>query len=115
MERLEELMKTVKAQEALGIAKANDLLNAVKAKELMCLKKEEKKNKVCRTCAWIAGIVIGVAVIAAIAYGLYCYFTPDYLEDFEDDFDEELEDDFDEEFFDEEDEPEADEKKDKEK
>ena len=32
--------------------------------------------------------------VAAIAYGIYRFFTPDYLEDFEDDFDEDFEDDF---------------------
>ena len=37
---------------------------------------------------------------AGIAYAVYRYFTPDYLEDFEDDFDE---DDFDDDFFDDED------------
>lgn len=41
-----------------------------------------------------------VAAVAAIAYGVYRFFTPDYLEDFEDDFD----DDFDDDFFEDEDE-----------
>ena len=40
-----------------------------------------------------------VAAVAAIAYGVYRFFTPDYLEDFEDDFD----DDFDDDFFEDED------------
>ena len=39
------------------------------------------------------------AAVAAIAYGVYRFFTPDYLEDFEDDFD----DDFDDDFFEDED------------
>ena len=44
--------------------------------------------------------IIGVvAAVAAIAYGVYRFFTPDYLEDFEDDFD----DDFDDDFFEDED------------
>ena len=38
--------------------------------------------------------------MAAIAYAVYSFFTPDYLEDFEEDFD----DDFDDDFFDEDDE-----------
>ena len=37
-----------------------------------------------------------VAATAGIAYAVYKFFTPDYLEDFEDDF----EDDFDDEYFD---------------
>ena len=40
-----------------------------------------------------------IAAVAAIAYGVYRFFTPDYLEDFEDDFD----DDFDDDFFEDED------------
>ena len=40
------------------------------------------------------------AAVAAIAYGVYRFFTPDYLEDFEDDFDD---DDFDDDFFDDDD------------
>ena len=42
----------------------------------------------------------GYAAVAGIAYAVYCFVTPDYLEDFEDDF----EDDFDDDFFNEEDE-----------
>ena len=44
--------------------------------------------------------MIGIVVaIAAAAYGIYRFFTPDYLDDFEDDFD----DDFDDDFFEDED------------
>ena len=35
-----------------------------------------------------------IILVAAIVYGLYWYFTPDYLEDFDDDFDEDFDDDF---------------------
>ena len=39
--------------------------------------------------------MIGViAAIAAAAYGIYRFFAPDYLDDFEDDFDDLDEDDF---------------------
>lgn len=51
-----------------------------------------------------------VAAVAAIAYGVYRFFTPDYLEDFEDDF----EDDFDDDFFDEEEAEAVEKEKDKE-
>ena len=37
-----------------------------------------------------------VAAVAAIAYAVYRFFTPDYLEDFEDDFDDDFDDYFDE-------------------
>ena len=32
--------------------------------------------------------------MAAVAYAVYRYLTPDYLEDFEDDFDDDFDDDF---------------------
>ena len=34
------------------------------------------------------------AAVAAIAYAVYRFFTPDYLDDFEDDFEDEFDDDF---------------------
>jgi hypothetical protein len=39
-------------------------------------------------------IVGAVAAVAGIAYTVYRFFTPDYLEDFEDDFDDDFDDDF---------------------
>ena len=51
---------------------------------------EQRKGKVC----FILAIIGAVAAIAAIAYGVYRFMSPDYLEDFEDDFDDDFEDDF---------------------
>ena len=45
---------------------------------------------------------ITIAAVAAIAYAVYRYFTPDYLEDYDDDYDDRFDDDF---FDDEEEEP----------
>lgn len=58
-----------------------------------CLKKkdEEKKSNI---IVWILAIAGAVAAVAGIAYAVYRYMTPDYLEDFEDDFDDDFEDDF---------------------
>ena len=43
---------------------------------------------------------INVIAIAALAYGVYRYLSPDYLDDFEDDFeDDDFEDDFEEDDF----------------
>jgi len=51
-----------------------------------------------------AGLSLGeYAAVAAAVYGVYRFFTPDYLEDFEDDFEDDYDDDF---FEDEEDEEE---------
>ncbi len=74
--------------------KVEELLAKVKLNELVGKKQEEEKKKPSK--AVIIFAIIGVIVaIAAAAYGIYRFFTPDYLDDFEDDFD----DDFDEDFF----------------
>ena len=81
MNKVEELLKESKINDVLGVAKLNELL-----------KKEEQKKP---SKAVIIFAVIGVIVaITAAAYGIYRFFTPDYLDDFEDDFDDEFEDDF---------------------
>lgn len=69
------------------MVKLDDLLEVIKAKEL--LKKEDDR----RTCVlWVLAIVGAIAVIAGIAYAVYRYMTPDYLDDFDDDFDDDFED-----------------------
>jgi len=68
---------------------ANDLLN----------RKQEEEKK-CNVLLWILAIIGVIAAVAGIAYAVYRYFTPDYLEDFEDDFeDEDFEDDDEEDDF----------------
>ena len=60
-------------------------------------KKEEPEKKCGRVIVWVLAIIGAVAAIAAIAYGVYRYLNPDYLDDFDfDDFDEDedFEDDF---------------------
>ena len=57
--------------------------------------KEEEKGK--NTLLWVLAIVGAVAAVAGIAYAVYRFFTPDYLEDFEDDFDDDFDDYFSEE------------------
>lgn len=69
--------------------KIEDLLVALK-------KKEDEKEK--NTVLWVLAIIGAVAAAAGIAFAVYRFFTPNYLEDFEEDFD----DDFDEYFEDEE-------------
>lgn len=76
--------------------RVEEIMNATKLNEFLHRKEEEEKKKTC--VLWILAIIGVVAAVAAIAYGVYRFFTPDYLEDFEDDF----EDDFDDDFFDEE-------------
>ena len=74
MNRVEDLINSAKTNELLG--------------ELLHIKKEEEKK---------SNIVMWVGI--TIAYAVYRFFTPDYLEDFDEDFD----DDFDDDYFDDED------------
>lgn len=76
-----------------AMSKVEEIINSTKLNEFLHRKEEEEKKKNC--VLWILAIIGIVAAVAAIAYGVYRFFTPDYLEDFEDDF----EDDFDDDFF----------------
>jgi len=76
-----------KLEELLATSKLKDILH----KSGIEVKKEKKSNPLL-----IVFAVIGVVLaMAAIAYAVYRYFTPDYLDDFEDEFED---DDFDDDF-----------------
>ena len=78
--------------------KLEEYIDMSRINELLGKKEEEKKcSKCCDTILWILAVIGAVA--AGIAYAVYRYLKPDYLEDFEDDFD----DDFDDDFFEDED------------
>ena len=62
-----------KVEEFIAETKLNDLLHKKEA--------ESQKNKV----IWVLAIIGAVAAVAGIAYAVYRFFTPDYLEEFEDD------------------------------
>ena len=66
------------------MSKIDELIATTKLNDLINKKEEEKASK---TVLWI------LAVIGAVD-AVYCFFTPDYLEDFEDDFDDDFDDDF---------------------
>ncbi len=74
--------------------RVEELIAETKLKNLLNKKEDEKKKD---TIIWILAIIGLVAAVAAIAYGVYKFFTPDYLEDFEDDFDDDFDDYFSEE------------------
>lgn len=97
MNKIEELLEQVKGKDLKDL---KELLN----KKQVVVEKEKK----CSPLLWILAIVGFVAAVAGIAYAVYRYFTPDYLEDFEDeDYDDDFEDedeDFEDDFFEEEDE-----------
>lgn len=62
--------------------------------EVLRKQEEVKEEKKCHKVLWVFAIIGAIAAMAAIAYAVYRYFTPDYLEDFEDDFDDDFDDDF---------------------
>ena len=67
--------------------KLEDMIAASKLSDLLHKKDDEKAKN---TVLWILAIVGAVAAVAGIAYAVYKFFTPDYLEDFEEDFDEDF-------------------------
>ena len=68
--------------------KIEELLSTLK-------KKEDEKQK--NTVLWVLAIIGAVAAIAGIAFAVYRFFAPDYLEDFEEDFDDDFDDYFEDE------------------
>ncbi|MCI7739619.1 MAG: hypothetical protein ACI4GE_11660 [Lachnospiraceae bacterium] len=58
-------------------------------------KREEERTK--NTVLWALAIIGAVAAVAGIAYAVYRFLTPDYLEDFEEDFDDDFDDYFEDE------------------
>ena len=79
------------------MSKIEDMISATKLNEILQKRDDDKIKK---TILWTLAIVGAVVAIAGIAYAVYRFFTPDYLEDFDEDF----EDDFEDDYFEEEDE-----------
>ena len=75
-------------RKVVNMNKIDDLVTVLK-------KREDERTK----CAilWILAIIGAAAAVAGIAYGVYRFFTPDYLEDFEDDFGDDFDDYFEDE------------------
>ena len=68
-------------------SKLEELLNTARINELLHKKELEEKNK---NGILVALAIVGaIATVAAIAYAVYRYFTPDYLDDFDDDYEDE--------------------------
>jgi len=65
--------------------KINELLSAMKLGDLVHKKEPESNKK--NILLWILAVIGAVATVAGIAYAVYRYMNPDYLEDFDDDFD----------------------------
>ncbi|WP_195421038.1 hypothetical protein [Faecalicatena contorta] len=76
------------------MSKVEELIAETKLNELLRKKADDKQKN---TVLWVLAIVGAVAAVAGIAYAVYRFFTPDYLEDFEEDFDDDFDDYFSEE------------------
>ena len=76
-----------KLEELLATSKLKDILHKSGI--------EVKKEKKCNPLLIIFAVIGVILAMAAIAYAVYRYFTPDYLDDFEDEFED---DDFDDDF-----------------
>ena len=74
-----------------------DIIAETRLNEILHKNEAEKQKN---TVIWALAIIGAVAAVAAIAYAVYRFVSPDYLDDFDDDFDD---DDFEDDFEDEED------------
>ena len=74
-----------------GMEKLSDLLEMAKVSDIIATKKEKEDSKI----VWALAIIGAIAAVAGIAFAVYKYLTPDYMDDFDEDFDDD--------FFDEED------------
>ena len=71
--------------------KFEELIAATKLGELINKKEDEAQWK---KVLWVLAIIGAIAAVAGIAYAVYRFFAPDYLEDFDEDFEDEFDDDF---------------------
>ena len=73
-----------KVEDILASTKVGDVLDAAKLNKFL-KRQEEEEKKPSKFVIVFAVIGIVVAVAAAI-YGIYRFFTPDYLDEFDNDF-----------------------------
>ncbi len=71
--------------------KIEDMITETKLYEML---RKRDQDKVKKTLLCIVAIIGAVAAVAGIAYAVYRFLTPNYLEDFEEDFDDDFEDDY---------------------
>ena len=73
--------------------KVEELLNAAKINELLHKKELEEKNK--NTIVIVLAVIGAIAAVAGIAFAVYKYLTPNYLDDLDSD---DMYDNFDDDF-----------------
>ena len=71
-----------------------DIIAETRLNEILHKNEAEKQKN---TVLWVLAIIGAVAAVAGIAFAVYRFFAPDYLEDFEEDFDDDFDDYFEDE------------------
>lgn len=66
-----------------------DIIAETRLNEILHKNEAEKQKN---TVIWTLAIIGAVAAVAVIAYAVYRFVSPDYLDDFEDDFDDDFDD-----------------------
>lgn len=86
MSRFDSLKDDAKVWALDARDKAEDLVSRAKLTEYLHKQEKEDEQKTC--ILWIFAVIGAVAAIAAIAFAVYKFVSPDYLEDYDDyDFD----------------------------
>ena len=89
--------KTSLSERKVPIMNLNNLLQNEKIEDLLAALKKKEDEKEKNTVLWVLAIIGAVAAVAGIAFAVYRFFAPDYLEDFEEDFDDDFDDYFEDE------------------
>ena len=85
------------SERKVPIMSLNNLLQNEKIEDLLAALKKKEDEKEKSTVLWVLAIIGAVAAVAGIAFAVYRFFAPDYLEDFEEDFDDDFDDYFEDE------------------
>ncbi len=85
------------SERKVPIMSLNNLLQNEKIEDLLAALKKKEDEKEKNTVLWVLAIIGAVAAVAGIAFAVYRFFAPDYLEDFEEDFDDDFDDYFEDE------------------
>ena len=85
------------SERKVPIMNLNHLLQNEKIEDLLAALKKKEDEKEKNTVLWVLAIIGAVAAGAGIAFAVYRFFAPDYLEDFEEDFDDDFDDYFEDE------------------
>lgn len=85
------------SERKVPIMSLNNLLQNEKIEDLLAALKKKEDEKEKNTVLWVLAIIGAVAAVAGIAFAVYRFFAPDYLEDFEEDFDDDYDDYFEDE------------------